>query len=136
MRVKNWKKETEEAKKRGPTRLIVRDAVLSDSSKELFYKDKDIVEVKAENSINRVTANANPRFLERVVPGVEFNFEISYRVIDTGDNGSTDEKNFDEVVLESLKLLQNDYLGGGGSRGNGQIEFKDLVDEKNNPITL
>ena len=132
----NSKKETEEAKKRGPTRLIVRDAVLSDSSKELFYKDKDIVEVKAENSINRVTANANPRFLERVVPGVEFNFEISYRVIDTGDNGSTDEKNFDEVVLESLKLLQNDYLGGGGSRGNGQIEFKDLVDEKNNPITL
>ena len=132
----NSKKETEEAKKRGPTRLIVRDAVLSDSSKELFYKDKDIVEVKAENSINRVTAKANPRFLERVVPGVEFNFEISYRVIDTGDNGSTDEKNFNEVVLESLKLLQNDYLGGGGSRGNGQIEFKDLVDEKNNPITL
>ena len=135
-RANNSKKETEEAKKRGPTRLIVQDAVLSDSSKELFYKDKDIVEVKAENSINRVTANANPRFLERVVPGVEFNFEISYRVIDTDDNGSTDEKNFNEVVLESLKLLQNDYLGGGGSRGNGQIDFKDLVDEKNNPITL
>lgn len=130
------KKETEESKKRGPTRIIVRDAVLSKESKELFYSDKEIVEVKSENSINRITAKANPRFLERIVPGVEFDFEISYRVIDTGDGGDMDKKYFNEVVLESLKLLQNDYLGGGGSRGNGQIEFKDLVDENNNPVKL
>lgn len=105
-------------------------------SKKLFYSDKNLIEVKAENSINRITAKANPRFLERIVPGVEFDFEISYRVIDTGDNGETDKKYFKEVVLESLKLLQDDYLGGGGSRGNGQIEFKDLVDENNNPVNL
>lgn len=105
-------------------------------SKKLFYSDKNLIEVKAENSINRITAKANPRFLERIVPGVEFDFEISYRVIDTGDNGETDKKYFKEVVLESLKLLQDDYLGGGGSRGNGQIEFKDLVDEDNNPVNL
>ena len=116
--------------------MIVRDAVLSEDWKKKFDEGKSIVEEKNENSLNRITAEATPRPIERVVPGVEFNFEISYRVIDTGDNGSTDEKNFNEVVLESLKLLQNDYLGGGGSRGNGQIEFKDLVDEKNNPITL
>ena len=128
--------KSEEAKGRGPTRLIVRDAVLSADWKKTFDEGKSIVEEKNENSLNRITAEATPRPIERVVPGVEFNFEISYRVIDTGDNGSTDEKNFNEVVLESLKLLQNDYLGGGGSRGNGQIEFKDLVDEKNNPITL
>ena len=128
--------KSEEVKGRGPTRLIVRDAVLSEDWKKKFDEGKSIVEEKNENSLNRITAEATPRPIERVVPGVEFNFEISYRVIDTGDNGSTDEKNFDEVVLESLKLLQNDYLGGGGSRGNGQIEFKDLVDEKNNPITL
>ena len=110
--------------------------MLSADWKKKFDEGKSIVEEKNENSLNRITAEATPRPIERVVPGVEFNFEISYRVIDTGDNGSTDEKNFNEVVLESLKLLQNDYLGGGGSRGNGQIEFKDLVDEKNNPITL
>ena len=119
---------------KGPTRIIVRDAFLSKDSVNEYYKD--IVEEKAENNINRITAKATPRFLERVVPGVEFDFEIAYRVIDTGDNGATDEKYFKEVVLEGLKLLQNDYLGGGGSRGNGQIEFKDLVDEKGNKIEL
>ena len=94
------------------------------------------MEEKSENSLNRITAEANPRPVERVVPSVEFDFEIVYRVIDTGDGGSTDEKYFQEVVLEGLRLLQKDYLGGGGSRGNGQIEFKDLVDEKNGTIEL
>jgi CRISPR-associated protein Csm3 len=40
------------------------------------------------------------------------------------------------VVIQGLKMLQEDYLGGGGTRGNGQIEFKDLKDENNNDITL
>ena len=104
--------------------------------KEKFRNGNSIVEEKNENSLNRITAEANPRPIERIVPDVEFDFEISYRVIDTGDNGETDKKYFNEVVLESLKLLQNDYLGGGGSRGNGQIEFKDLVDEDDNPVNL
>lgn len=128
--------KSEEAKDRGPTRLIVRDAVLTKEWKEKFRNGNSIVEEKNENSLNRITAKANPRPIERIVPGVEFDFEISYRVIDTGDNGETDKKYFKEVVLESLKLLQDDYLGGGGSRGNGQIEFKDLVDENNNPVNL
>lgn len=128
--------KSEEAKDRGPIRLIVRDAVLTKEWKEKFRNGNSIVEEKNENSLNRITAEANPRPIERIVPGVEFDFEISYRVIDTGDNGETDKKYFKEVVLESLKLLQDDYLGGGGSRGNGQIEFKDLVDENNNPVNL
>ena len=128
--------KSEEAKDRGPTRLIVRDAVLTEQWKEKFKNGSLIVEEKNENSLNRITAEATPRPIERVVPDVEFNFEISYRIIDTGDNGETDEKFFSEVVLESLKLLQNDYLGGGGSRGNGQIEFRDLIDENKNPVNL
>lgn len=128
--------KSEESKDRGPTRLIVRDAVLIKEWKEKFRNGNSIVEEKNENSLNRITAEANPRPIERIVPGVEFDFEISYRVIDTGDGGKTDEKYFNEVVLESLKVLQNDYLGGGGSRGNGQIEFKDLVDEDNKPVNL
>lgn len=128
--------KSDAAKGRGPTRLIVRDATLTSDWSEKFKDGKALVEEKSENSLNRITAEATPRPVERVVPGVEFDFEIVYRVIDTGDGGSTDEKYFAEVVLEGLKLLQNDYLGGGGSRGNGQIEFKDLVDENRTKIEL
>jgi len=120
---------------RGPTRLIVRDAFITDETLKK-YKDKTLIEEKSENSLNRITAEANPRPIERVVPGVEFNFEIAYRIFDTGDNGETDKKLFNEVVLGGLTLLQNDYLGGGGSRGNGRIIFKDLKDDNDSPITL
>ncbi|NIR51596.1 type III-A CRISPR-associated RAMP protein Csm3 [candidate division KSB1 bacterium] len=66
-----------DAAKIGPTRLIVRDAYLT----EEFKKDKleergmileDLTEEKWENSINRLTASANPRPLERVIPTVKF----------------------------------------------------------------
>ena len=119
----------ENAKLRGPTRLIVRDAELTEDFKKKLHDGKPILEDKTENSLNRITAEANPRHIERVVPGTEFNFELVYRIIDTGDSGKEDEKLFDSVVLEGLKLLQNDYLGGGGSRGNGRIEFAELKDE-------
>ena len=121
---------------KGPTRIIVRDAVLTEEWAKKFNQGKPIVEEKSENSLNRITAVANPRPIERVVPGVEFDFEIAYRVIDTGDNGELDKKYFNSVVLEGLKLLQEDFLGGGGSRGNGQIEFKDLHDEAGKEIVL
>lgn len=127
---------SDSANDRGPTRLIVRDAVLTDEWKEKFRSGLPLVEEKNENSLNRITAEANPRPIERVVPGVEFDFEISYRVIDTGDGGKMDKDYFESVVKESLKILQSDYLGGGGSRGNGQIEFADLKDENGNSITL
>lgn len=128
--------KSEGAKDKGPTRLIVRDATLTDEWKNHFKAGKALIEEKAENSLNRITAEAIPRPIERVVPGVEFDFEIAYRVIDTDDNGEKDKEYFETVVKESLRLLQNDYLGGGGSRGNGQIEFIDLKDEEGGAITL
>lgn len=132
----NNSSKVENARDRGPTRLIMRDAVLTKEWSEKFRNGNALVEEKAENSLNRITAEANPRPIERVVPGVEFDFEISYRIIDTGDNGDTDKKYFKEVVLKSLKMLQDDYLGGGGTRGNGQVEFKDLVDESGSKVEL
>lgn len=123
-------------KEKGPTRIIVRDAVLTEAWSKKFREGEALIEEKNENSLNRITAEANPRPIERVVPGVEFDFEIAYRVIDTGDNGSIDEKNYKEVVLDGLKLLQDDYLGGGGTRGNGQIAFVDLKDESGTAIAL
>ena len=127
---------SDSANDRGPTRLIVRDAVLTNEWKEKFKSGLPLVEEKNENSLNRITAEATPRPIERVVPSVEFDFEISYRVIDTGDGGKMDRDYFESVVKQSLKILQSDYLGGGGSRGNGQIEFADLKDENGNAITL
>lgn len=107
----------------GPTRLVVRDAVLDEKYKKK-QKDKDsnwtpfdLTEDKYENTINRITARANPRNFERVISGVEFSFEISYRVFGNGDEALF--KN----VLDGLRLIEKDALGGAGSRGCGQIKF-------------
>jgi CRISPR-associated protein Csm3 len=128
--------EEEKARSRGPSRLLIRDAELTKESKKNFSDGKPILEDKIENALNRITAQANPRHIERVVPGVAFDFELIYRIIDMGDGGKDDERLFNSVVIEGLKLLQNDYLGGGGSRGNGRIEFVDLKDENEKPIQL
>lgn len=60
----------------GPTRVIVRDAELTREWKDKIYQEgKLLVEEKYENTLNRITAVANPRPLERVCAGVEFAFE-------------------------------------------------------------
>lgn len=112
----------------GPTRLIVRDSVLSeDYKKELKRKDPnwtpiDLTEDKAENAINRITARANPRNFERVVSGAKFSFEMSYKVFENGDKVNSDEDLF-RHVLDGLRLIERDALGGAGSRGCGQVSF-------------
>ncbi|MCL0035203.1 type III-A CRISPR-associated RAMP protein Csm3 [Thermodesulfovibrionales bacterium] len=112
----------------GPTRLIVRDAVLTDESKRELKKLKEekglpYAEEKWENIINRLTASANPRQMERVPAGIEFKLEMIYRVFDNNeDKGVTDEELF-AIVEEGLKLLQQDCLGGSGSRGYGKIKI-------------
>jgi len=122
--------------KTGPTRLVVRDSFLTEESREAFKAGKELTEVKHENSINRITSEANPRPLERVVPGVTFGLDLAYKVFDTGDDGATDEKYFNEVVLKALALVQNDFLGGSGSRGCGRIAFEELKDEEGNDLEL
>jgi len=108
----------------GPTRLVVRDAVLSKDyiskqrTKNSSWTVLDLTEDKYENTINRITARANPRNFERVVGGTEFKFSISYRVFDTDDDNLFDH------VIEGLRLIERDALGGAGSRGCGQIKFK------------
>ena len=129
-------KNADSSKGKGPTRLIVRDAKLSENDRMKFRDGKPIIEEKSENSINRITAEANPRPIERVVPGVSFDFEIVFRVIDMDDKGERDKKLFNDVVIKGLELLQKDYLGGGGSRGSGQIKFVGLKDENGKEILL
>lgn len=130
--------DDQKAMKRGPTRLIIRDAILSSESRDWYIsKGLPMIEEKYENTINRITAEATPRQIERVVPGTEFDFSLSYRVIDiNGDNGKGDEENFENVVKKALALLEHDYLGGGGSRGNGKITFVNLKDETGKEVKL
>jgi CRISPR-associated protein Csm3 len=116
--------------KLGPGRLIVRDAYLNEEWEEKvrdrLAEGEPITEIKHENTINRITAMANPRSMERVPAGVAFTFEIGYRVFDTGDEGKTDVGLFKHVV-EGLRLLAADTLGGSGSRGYGKVAFESLT---------
>lgn len=105
----------------GPTRLLMRDATLTSEFMEMFKNGRLPMEVKNENIINRVTGVAeHPRPLERVPAGTCFTLNIAFRVYE----GDPDDL-FD-WVLKGLKLIQLDAVGGGGSRGNGQVVFEDL----------
>ncbi len=109
----------------GPTRITVRDSFLDEAwLKEIEEQNLMITESKTENNIDRITARANPRPMERVPAGAKFNFEIIFKVFDMNNN-INDEKNFDFVLL-ALKLVELDYLGGGGSRGSGKIMFSNI----------
>ena len=81
-------------------------------------------EVKFENSIQRATAVANPRQIERVIRGSEFELELIYNVED-----ETQIQEDFEAIRYGLTLLEYDYLGGSGSRGYGKVKFEDLQAE-------
>ena len=105
-----------------PTRLIVRDALLTGKSREKLLSapnaDMPMTEVKTEVWIDRITSTANPRQIERVPAGAEFTFELVLTLIE-GD----DHKHFLNLLFEGLRLVQADTLGGSGSRGYGQVKF-------------
>ncbi|WP_456480873.1 type III-A CRISPR-associated RAMP protein Csm3 [Oceanithermus sp.] len=111
---------------RGPTRLVVRDAHLTDASREALIrmgqeKGQLYTEAKQEVFIPRLGGDANPRTTERVPAGAEFEFELIYKVYDLGDGGQLDERYFDEVVKRGLELIELDALGGHTSRGYGKV---------------
>ena len=115
-----------------PSRLIVRDAFLTEDSEiELRNNpnlDMPYVEKKSENTIDRITARANPRSMERVPAGAVFNVEfIINKWRDDGKPEVNDNKEI-ELLKEGIRLLENDYLGGSGSRGYGQLKI-DIVKE-------
>ncbi len=111
------------------SRLIVRDAYLTQESRKwLSNADTDLPysEIKAETAIDRITAAANPRSLERVPSGAEFEFSCILNVFE-GDN----VQEYLDLLWTAFELLQDDYLGGSGSRGSGHVSIKILaVEEK------
>jgi len=109
-----------------PSKIIVRDAMLSDDSKKMLLDcdnlDMPYTENKFENVIDRVKGIAqHPRQTERVPAGAEFNAEFIINVWD-------DDKEEELMALfkKGIRLLENDYLGGSGSRGYGQIKFGEM----------
>ena len=105
----------------GPTRLAFWDCALNaEWLQKLQARNILATEAKSENSINRIAGVAeSPRFTERVIAGAEFDFRLSLKVV-----GSEDLL---PLVLQGLKLLEADSLGGSGSRGYGKVAFIGLA---------
>lgn len=108
-------------KKLRSSRLIFADTVMENWEELKRYGVQSATEAKFENSIDRMTAVANPRQIERVVRGAKFPLSIVY-------NAEQEEEILEDLQLlkEGMMLLEYDYLGGNGSRGYGKIRFSDL----------
>lgn len=106
------------------SRLVVRDVAMTQESVEKLersHADLPFAEYKTEVAIDRVTSAATPRSLERVPAGTVFGpAELVFSIYE--------EKDFDRLsyVFEALQLVEDDYLGGSGSRGSGKIRFESI----------
>ncbi len=103
------------------SRIQIADMVMANADEFRQRGNQSITEIKFENTINRLTAVANPRQIERVIRGSEFALDMIYEV--------EEESEIAEdlgMLAEGMKLLQYDYLGGHGSRGYGKVRFKDV----------
>lgn len=82
-----------------------------------------LTEIKTENRIDRIKGVAeHPRQTERVPAGSRFDFRLSIKVLDIDGDG----RSLRATVLDGLRLLELDSLGGSGSRGYGKVKFRDL----------
>lgn len=105
------------------SRLIVRDAELDINVCDFSKTDLPYTESKTEVAIDRVTAKANPRTFERVPAGAQFKLNMVLNIFE-----GEDEEALKATLDQAIELLQDDYLGGHGSRGYGQVEIK--IDSK------
>lgn len=118
--------EGEAAREVGPTRASFADCPLNQKSRDwLLTGNLSSTEIKAETAIDRIQGTAKGgslRFTERVVAGLCFDFAITIKELE-------DDSNLLHTLLEGMKMLEYDALGGNGSRGYGRIRF-DFADEK------
>jgi CRISPR-associated protein Csm3 len=115
--------ETSDSRSASPARLTIYDAPLEQESITAQMRenlDDEITEVKSENAIDRITSQANPRTLERVPAGARFKVRMVLDVL------CEEDKALAARVIEGLRLLEDDALGGGGSRGSGRVRFGNL----------
>ena len=107
-----------------PARLSVFDAPLVAESITPQMRetlDDELTEVKSENAIDRITSQANPRTLERVPAGAKFKIRMVLDIL------CAEDSTLPSLVIQGLRLLEDDALGGGGSRGSGRVRFDNLT---------
>ena len=108
-----------------PTRLIVRDVPMDEeSAKKLLAVRTDMpyTEVKWEAAIDRVTSAATPRQLERVPADTVFApMELVFNLY------LPEDVDLFGHLLAAMQLVEDDYLGGQGSRGSGKVRFEELT---------
>ena len=109
------------------TRLIIRDTFLDEESitDEMRANiDLKYTEVKFETAIDRRKGTAlhgSLRQIERVPAGAVFRpAEFVFNVYEETD------KDLLKHLFEALALLEDDYLGGMGSRGYGKVKFESI----------
>jgi CRISPR-associated protein Csm3 len=106
-----------------PARLAVFDApLILDSITPQMREtlDDELTEVKSENAIDRITSQANPRTLERVPAGARFKIRLVLDIL------CPEDAVLPALLVQGLRLLEDDTLGGGGSRGSGRVSFGSL----------
>jgi len=106
-----------------PARLAVFDAPLEIESITAPMRenlDDELTEVKSENAIDRITSQANPRTLERVPASARFKVRFVVDLL------CDEDAPLFTLLVQGLRLLEDDALGGGGSRGSGSVRFSNL----------
>lgn len=119
-RVERVTGETMETMTATPARLTVYDALLEiDSITESMREnlDDELTEVKSENAIDRLTCQSSARTLERVPAGAKFRVRLVLDIL------CPEDRELAAKLPEGLRLLEDDALGGGGSRGSGRVKF-------------
>lgn len=119
----------------GPTRLLVRDAYLEPAwAAAIRAQGLAFTEEKMEVTIDRIQGKAKDgglRRTERVPAGARFELDMVFKIFDWNSDGGKTDRDCLNRVLEGLKLLERDALGGSGSRGYGRVRVKNLkVDER------
>jgi len=116
--------------KGGPPRLIVRDAHLDPQWRERIVESGlPLTEDKAEVTINRIEGKAaqmGPRHSERVPAGAQFRLEVLFKEFSEDGAGAAADRRALNWFMAGLRLLEQDALGGSGSRGYGKVKFKNL----------
>lgn len=107
----------------GPTRISISDALFDTEWEKIAITNQwPKTEVKPETAINRIKGtaeNGTLRSIERIPAGTRFAFQINVKLFDASEKESL----VDKLLLPGLKLIEQDYLGGMGSRGYGRVKF-------------
>lgn len=110
----------------GPTRLLMHDAM---PMEEWINKGGALTEEKTEVIIDRIAGKAldkGLRRIERVPPEALFEFSAAFRLYAVESDGGRHDLDCLGWLIQGLDLLEQDALGGSGSRGYGRVRFKNL----------